>query len=699
MAESDVLGIQALVQDEHDVAFAANAEERLAWEMAHQSALKNDVTPISKLELMCQAGPCNVSGNYEHHNFLPAQRSEAMSAINLGIQFERISANAADVEEPPMVLTAITVVECPVGTEPDVPAGYEVLPIDMATAGQVNPFGDDPAEEPPAVPEAKEEEQPKEGDEGEQEQPKGEKEEGGAEAGEEEAMAPAADSGEPDKEEASKAEQSGVHAYLCVKLEPYTDEVEPLVDLAVVYGNEGFKMGYGFETLKLPASVTQSFGCPIFICTKGSNNSIQMTEELADRAAQASEKQVREMLRVQDSPEKSENLVSIDMTQEEVAEWEERREDEIEMRNLQREKEEDERRKRQASKEMTARLLAAEEEHERLSKEMEEWQKRITVVLAAQQKKRQEGRGGSHTVDKDLMSQHETEKHYAETLNSIMEAREQLTVQQAGYDKVAIGLQTLLDQKEYRAREIAESLREFKREIARSAENTRTGKHIPTHTINQFEAAEARKDEEIEKVRLKNINLRMTLKKFQHQLRAKEQLAEGLHLIDFEQLKIENQTLNEKIEERNDELHKLQKKSTSTVQVLTHTKEKLQFVAAENEGVQKHLVDLESKLALERDKLTKAKKEKEAIRDQVAALKTQQGFANSALLVEDFDGLRGDKKRITGLMEEMRTRREVLREEQLKLSRTISMSQDFATVPAPVPRIPGSGKKLSNTMA
>ena len=46
----------------------------------------------------------------------------------------------------------------------------------------------------------------------------------------------------------------------------------------------------------------------------------------------------------------------------------------------------------------------------------------------------------------------------------------------------------------------------------------------------------------------------------------------GLHLIDFEQLKIENQTLNEKIEERNEELLKLRKKTTTTVQVLTHLK-------------------------------------------------------------------------------------------------------------------------------
>ena len=55
-------------------------------------------------------------------------------------------------------------------------------------------------------------------------------------------------------------------------------------------------------------------------------------------------------------------------------------------------------------------------------------------------------------------------------------------------------------------------------------------------------------------------------------------MAEGLHLIDFEQLKIENQTLNEKIEERNEDLHKLKKKNTNTVQILTHTREKLGYL-------------------------------------------------------------------------------------------------------------------------
>merc|ERR1712072_309923 len=123
-----------------------------------------------------------------------------------------------------------------------------------------------------------------------------------------------------------------------------------------------------------------------------------------------------------------------------------------------------------------------------------------------------------------------------------------------------------------------------------------------------FEEAEAEKDAELEKMRLSNINRRNHLRKLETTLRQKEKLADGLHLIDFEQLKIENQTLNEKIEERNEELLKLRKKTTTTVQVLTHIKEKLQFVQADNQLQKDKLADLETDLAIQRDSLAQEKK-------------------------------------------------------------------------------------------
>jgi len=68
-------------------------------------------------------------------------------------------------------------------------------------------------------------------------------------------------------------------------------------------------------------------------------------------------------------------------------------------------------------------------------------------------------------------------------------------------------------------------------------------------------------------------------------------------MIDFEQLKINNMDLNEKIEERNEDILKLKRKVTSTVQVLTHVKEKLQFLQAENSDKRAQLREVEAVVA------------------------------------------------------------------------------------------------------
>ncbi len=63
----------------------------------------------------------------------------------------------------------------------------------------------------------------------------------------------------------------------------------------------------------------------------------------------------------------------------------------------------------------------------------------------------------------------------------------------------------------------------------------------------QLEETGRTKDEELETVRLKSIILKNTLSRLERMLKRKEELADGLHQVDFEQLKIENQSLSEKV--------------------------------------------------------------------------------------------------------------------------------------------------------
>ena len=122
-----------------------------------------------------------------------------------------------------------------------------------------------------------------------------------------------------------------------------------------------------------------------------------------------------------------------------------------------------------------------------------------------------------------------------------------------------------------------------KRDTGVHSVSAQTGRPLTLKEVEFYLERQASKEREVIGVRIENIRLKNQLAKREHELKSREEFGDGLHMIDFEQLKIENQTYNEKIEERNEELMKLKKKLNNTVQILSHVKEKLKFVNDENE--------------------------------------------------------------------------------------------------------------------
>ncbi|XP_044298770.1 coiled-coil domain-containing protein 96, partial [Varanus komodoensis] len=163
------------------------------------------------------------------------------------------------------------------------------------------------------------------------------------------------------------------------------------------------------------------------------------------------------------------------------------------------------------------------------------------------------------------------------------------------------------------------------------------GRRAAVQAVEQIQAREQAKEEELTQARLENIKLKRRIQKLEASLKAQEELAEGLHLIDFEQLKIENQTYNEKIEERNEELLKLRRKITNTVQVLTQVKEKLQFVEAQNQGQKVQLMAVEALVAQKREILTKTKQARDKLRMDNQKLQQKCGLLGNTLLLRDFE--------------------------------------------------------------
>jgi histone deacetylase 6 len=66
------------------------------------------------------------------------------------------------------------------------------------------------------------------------------------------------------------------------------------------------------------------------------------------------------------------------------------------------------------------------------------------------------------------------------------------------------------------------------------------GKHM------QLQQEERDTAQEMQAVRIRGRQLKSQLGKLEHTLELKDQLPGGLHLVDFDQLKMENESLNEK---------------------------------------------------------------------------------------------------------------------------------------------------------
>ena len=124
--------------------------------------------------------------------------------------------------------------------------------------------------------------------------------------------------------------------------------------------------------------------------------------------------------------------------------------------------------------------------------------------------------------------------------------------QKAIFDYQKYELSNKCEEKQEFVKEERGSFLKLKRETSIKAVSGHTGKPVTGRDIDPYFQKEAIKEQEVIQVRLENIKLKNALKKCENQIKEKEELGEGLHLIDFEQLKIENQTYNEKIEERNE---------------------------------------------------------------------------------------------------------------------------------------------------
>ncbi|XP_054566727.1 coiled-coil domain-containing protein 113 [Eptesicus fuscus] len=135
--------------------------------------------------------------------------------------------------------------------------------------------------------------------------------------------------------------------------------------------------------------------------------------------------------------------------------------------------------------------------------------------------------------------------------------------------------EAIIEEAEIRMAEVQKAMQEFEKDILKTI-SKKKGSILATQKVLKYiEDANRRRDNIKDKLRLKNVSLKVMRKKMLLQLRQKEEVGEALHDVDFQQLKIENAQFLETIEARNQELIRLKLASGTTLQILNSYKTRL----------------------------------------------------------------------------------------------------------------------------
>ncbi|XP_040265935.1 coiled-coil domain-containing protein 113 isoform X1 [Bufo bufo] len=150
-------------------------------------------------------------------------------------------------------------------------------------------------------------------------------------------------------------------------------------------------------------------------------------------------------------------------------------------------------------------------------------------------------------------------------------------------ERILQGYKATMEEAEVRSSEMKKAKYEFERDIGRAAVSNKKGEGVnPEKSLRYMEEKMLARDSLVDKLRLKNAALKVQKKKFQMQLKQKEEMGEVLNEVDFQQLKIENTQFLERIDERNQDLLQLKLTTGDTLQVLNSYKKRLQNNMAES---------------------------------------------------------------------------------------------------------------------
>nr|XP_038034246.1 coiled-coil domain-containing protein 96 [Anas platyrhynchos] len=227
---------------------------------------------------------------------------------------------------------------------------------------------------------------------------------------------------------------------------------------------------------------------------------------------------------------------------------------------------------------------------------------------------------------------------YGERLRELRELREVRQWAQAACEQRVRARSGTCRESEARAEEQWEAFQHRKKALAlRALGNRLGGRAAAVQVVDGVLAKEQVKERAVREVRVENVKVKLEIQSLEAVLKAQGELLKGQSFADLAYMKKENQKLVEKFDDLCGEILKLKAQVSTAVHILSHYREKLRFVEAENQVREAELMDIDILLSQKRDFLTRKKQARDRLRANTLKLQQKRGLVGNEVLLRDFE--------------------------------------------------------------
>nr|XP_046237176.1 coiled-coil domain-containing protein 96 [Scatophagus argus] len=163
------------------------------------------------------------------------------------------------------------------------------------------------------------------------------------------------------------------------------------------------------------------------------------------------------------------------------------------------------------------------------------------------------------------------------------------------------------------------------------------GRQAAQAKVESILAAEQLRQDKLIKLRLKNIKLGRRIQRLEAELREGEEHARDSLQLQFEQLQAERMELKRHIDKQNEESLKMQRKISSSLEVLSNVKEKLFWKQKEVQTKREQLAEVEATVAMKKDILARTKQTRNSLQRNNLKLMERCGLLGNRVLLRDFE--------------------------------------------------------------